>query len=187
METVITISGKAQHGKDTIAKIIKTELEKRDKRVVIIGFGDYLKFIASKYYGYKGDEFKHEPEQRHLLQYIGTEVVRSRNPYFWRNIVQLFLETFSSEFDVAIIPDARFPDELGIVCGGCRTINLKIVRSNFDNGLGELSKHTSETSLDNFKFEHCIEAETVEELESNAKEFINNVILNSDQLKFSNI
>lgn len=187
METVITISGKAQHGKDTTAKIIKKELESIGKRVIIVGFGDYLKFIASKYYGYKGDEFKHEPEQRHLLQYIGTEVVRSRNPYFWRNIVQLFLEAFSSEFDVAIIPDARFSNELDIVCGGCRTINLKIIRSNFDNGLGELSKHASETSLDNFKFEHYIKAETVEELENGAKEFINNVILNSNQLKFPNI
>lgn len=169
MEKIITISGKAQHGKDTTAKFIKKELESKGKRVIIISYGDYLKFIAAKYYGYKGDQFKNEHEQRHLLQYIGTEIVRKQNSNFWRDVVQNFLNVFKNEFDVAIIPDARFKNELDIVCDGTQTINLKVKRINFDNGLGNLSKHVSETSLDNIIFKYCIEAATLEELENNTK------------------
>ena len=47
---VITISGHALHGKDSAAIIIKNHLEKKNKKVLIIHYADYLKFICEKYF-----------------------------------------------------------------------------------------------------------------------------------------
>ena len=46
---VICISGKAQHGKDTVAKLIAQILEGYGNRVLITHFGDLLKYICKIY------------------------------------------------------------------------------------------------------------------------------------------
>jgi len=45
---VITFSGKAQHGKDTTAKYVKETLQSCGKRVVILHFADYLKYVCKE-------------------------------------------------------------------------------------------------------------------------------------------
>ena len=59
------ISGKMRHGKDTCAQFIKEELERMDKRVLIIHYADYLKFILKQYFGWDGEK---NEEGRKLLQ-----------------------------------------------------------------------------------------------------------------------
>ena len=56
MINTIVISGKAGHGKTTLANLIKEELENQNFRVMKIAFADYLKFIAKKYYGWNGEK-----------------------------------------------------------------------------------------------------------------------------------
>ena len=42
---VILVSAKAQHGKDTVANIMKDQLEGMNKKVLICHYADLLKFI----------------------------------------------------------------------------------------------------------------------------------------------
>ena len=44
---IIVISGKARHGKDTVAGIMKDVFEGWGKRVLVVHYGDLLKFICN--------------------------------------------------------------------------------------------------------------------------------------------
>ena len=81
---ICCISAKAQHGKDTAAKLIKENLEKKGQRVLITHYADLLKFICVKYFGW--NEVKDEAG-RTLLQYLGTDVVGAQNPAYWAEFI----------------------------------------------------------------------------------------------------
>jgi hypothetical protein len=156
---VITVSGAAQHGKDSTANILKAKLESFHKKVLIIHMADYLKFICKEYYGWDGQKDK---AGRKILQITGTEKVRSKFPDFWVDIVIKFLEAFGNDFDYIIIPDARFPNEINkLEESGFSTLALKVVRLNFENDLTpEQRLHPSERALDEFDFDYIIESES---------------------------
>ena len=67
---IIGISGKAESGKSTFASILKKELEKRDKKVLLINYGDFVKFVAKQYYNWNGNK---DEIGRALLQKVGTQ------------------------------------------------------------------------------------------------------------------
>jgi hypothetical protein len=146
---VVLLAGKAESGKSLAAKIIKEELENLGHTALIMSFAGYLKFIAKQYYGWDG---KKNDEGRTLLQYLGTDVVRKKNPNFWAKTVFNFIVTFDGEFDYFIIDDCRFPEELDIFHNHdpfCYT-SIRIERLNHENSLSPSQRlHPSETSLDN--------------------------------------
>ena len=78
---VILISGKAGHGKDTLAGYMKNFMEKRGKRVLIIHYGDLLKYICKSLFGWDGQK---DEKGRTLLQYVGSPM-RSRE---WPNSIR---------------------------------------------------------------------------------------------------
>ena len=53
---VVCISGKAQHGKDTMASMIKECLEDYGKHVVIVHYADLLKYICRTFFGWDGNK-----------------------------------------------------------------------------------------------------------------------------------
>ena len=62
---VIGIAGKAESGKSSFASILKEELEGQGKKVLLINYGDFVKFIAEKYYNWNGEK---DVNGRALLQ-----------------------------------------------------------------------------------------------------------------------
>ena len=62
---VIAISGKGESGKDTIAKMLKQQLEEQNYKVMIIHFADVLKFVCRQYFNWNGEKDEHG---RTLLQ-----------------------------------------------------------------------------------------------------------------------
>ena len=50
MFEVITISGKARNGKDTLAEMLQHELQSQGLDVVIVHYADLLKYIAKQYF-----------------------------------------------------------------------------------------------------------------------------------------
>ena len=66
---VICISGKARHGKDTLAGILKTHLEDQGNKVLIAHFGDLVKYICEKFFDWNGQK---DEEGRTLLQYVSV-------------------------------------------------------------------------------------------------------------------
>ena len=151
---VICISAKAQHGKDTSALILKELYEAKGKKVLITHFADLLKYICKQYFNWDGNK---NEKGRTLLQYIGTDVVGTKNPAFWAEFVVSILKLFEHDWDYVIIPDCRYPIEITTVGASFETHLLRIERPNFDNGLTEAQKnHPSEVDMDNYAFDAII-------------------------------
>ena len=112
MEKVYLIHARAQSGKDTAASYMKQYYEQRGKRVIIIAFADYVKYVLEKYYN---TPHERTVEYRTRIQEFATDQVRSYNPNFWVYTVAELLYCIRDDFDIAIIPDARFPRESRII------------------------------------------------------------------------
>lgn len=164
--TIISLSGKAQHGKSSVCEIIQ---RLSNKRCLQVNYADYLKYIAKQYYGWDG---KKDDDGRTLLQQLGTEKVRSKYPSFWVDTVIRLINAIGEDYDLMLISDARFPDEVQRWKEeGYDIKTIHVDRLGYDNGLSEEQKnHKSETALDGFKFDYYLSATNLEELEKEVKE-----------------
>lgn len=164
---IVTISGKARNGKDTISKMLK-ELMKDKKKSIVFHYADAVKMCAERYYNWDGQK---DIKGRTLLQKVGTEFGREKNQNVWVEIAMLLFETVLSDFDVIFIPDCRFPNEIELIRScGYDVISIKVIRDNFDNGLTDEQKnHISETALDDYIFDFTVHASNLYELEQQAK------------------
>ena len=88
---VVCISGKARHGKDTLAGILKNYLEDSGNKVLVAHFGDLVKYICEKFFDWDGQK---DEKGRTLLQYVGTDVVRTQEPNFWTDFIKKVLTLF---------------------------------------------------------------------------------------------
>lgn len=103
---VIGIGHKARQGKDTLAKFITQEAATKGLHVRTYGFADALRAYCRVAFGMTE---KNAP----LLQYIGTDVFRKRDPEIW---VRVLADTMAEQWpDVAVITDVRFPNEAKLV------------------------------------------------------------------------
>lgn len=149
--TVVGISGKAESGKTTLANILKKELEERHKRVLLINYGDFVKFIATQYYNWNGEK---DEKGRALLQHIGTEQGRMMvDENIWVDMVINTVAVADRDYDVAIVADCRFPNEFSRWADkGKEILKIRIERPEYQNKLTqEQNQHASETSMDNYR------------------------------------
>ena len=138
---VITISGKAQNGKDTTAGLLKAALEADGYKVLITHYADLLKYICKQFFGWDGQK---DDAGRHILQYVGTDIIRQKRPDYWVGFVASILELFPNEID--------YLKEAGL-----DTVNLRVVRKNFKSPLTpEQQAHPSETALDDVEPDYYI-------------------------------
>lgn len=144
---VILISGKAQNGKDTTAFMMKAELESSGSRVLLVHYADLLKYICRSFFGWDGEK---DDYGRSLLQRVGTDVIRAKDPDYWVRFIAQILTLFQSEWDYVLIPDCRFPNEIDFLTdAGFDVLHLRVVREQFTSTLSaEQQKHPSETALD---------------------------------------
>ena len=92
--------------------------------------------------------------------------MRAKHPNFWTAIVVGLLQAFEpySDFDIALVPDARFPNEVDIALRELQNcVVVRIERRNADGSewvnttlTEEQRKHPSETSLDHYAFDYVI-------------------------------
>ena len=168
---VICISAKARHGKDTAAEIMKEYLEMQGKKVLITHFADLLKYLCKSLFGWDGNK---DERGRTLLQYIGTDVVGKKNPAYWAQFIVSVLKMFENEWDYVLIPDCRYPVEIGTMRQTFDTTIVRVERPNFDNGLTEAQKnHPSEVDMDSYPFDYKIlNNGTLEELRQEIYNFM---------------
>jgi len=173
---IITVSGKAGHGKDTFAAYLKAAFEHRLSSAEIFRFADELKNEAHNILGWNGLKDK---EGRTLLQKHGEDR-RKQDPYYWCKKLIPYIERSNS--DIVIISDARYKNELEFLreefTPEVSIYNVKVIRFKdgliYDNGLTEEQRnHSSETSLDDYLFH--IKVKYDEGLE-NVKELSNQVV-----------
>lgn len=174
--TIVTISGQAQHGKDTVAAQLIAKGKKDGLKVVRVAYADYLKFIARTFLGWDGQK---DEAGRTILQHLGTEKVRARYPNFWVETVEQLVRVVFDDYDFIVIPDCRFPNEINhwLDCN-YRVKTLHVTRPNFDNGLtAEQRNHPSEIALNGFEFDFRLLNESLPELSNYIDEVYNQILL----------
>lgn len=155
MRKFICVSGKAQHGKDTTANLLKSELEAQGYSVLSIHQADLLKFICKNYFGWNGEKDEYG---RSLLQKVGTDVIRKVKPDFWVDFINEVTSFFDGTWDYILIPDTRFPNEIEkLRTPTSKVYHVRVVRPNFNSPLTkEQQQHPSETSLDGIESDYVI-------------------------------
>ena len=177
---VVLISGKAGHGKDTFASFFKERAEKDGKKVLIIKYGDILKYVLRQYYNWDGNKDK---AGRELLQRVGSDIFRVNNPDTWVNCVIEIVKGFGSTYDYVLVPDVRFPNEINHWMGSYMDFStVRINRYNSDGTLfdnqdltTEQKKHISEVALDDYIFDYVVNNFELEELKQKAEEIYEEV------------
>lgn len=174
---VICISGKARHGKDTAGQMIKDILVEEgydESRILITHFADLLKYIVKEFWQWNGEK---DEAGRTLLQYVGTHIIREKQPDYWVDFLIGILNFFPHRWDYVIIPDCRFPNEAQrFVDEGFTTYLLRIVRDGFESDLSNAAKaDESETAMDDFLCGYLIHNTTRENLKEELKglDFLN--------------
>lgn len=144
---VICISGKAQHGKDTTASLMRSVLESDGHKVLIAHYGDLVKHICRTFFEWNGEK---DTYGRSLLQRVGTDVIRKQEPDYWVSFIAGILKFFDGEWGYVLIPDCRFPNEIDFLKkAGFDVVHVRVHRENFVSPLTkEQQEHLSETALD---------------------------------------
>lgn len=172
---IFVIAGKARHGKDTVASMIKNIY--KDKKVINLSYGSYIKEYAKKISDWDGSE---ETKPRELLQTLGTEVIRKNidENFFIKRLCD-DIRVYSYYFDVITISDARFPSEIETPKKLFENvISVKVERDNFSSSLtSEQMKHSTETALDNYdNYDYIIKNDgRIEDLEDKVLQMIKEV------------
>lgn len=159
MLKLVLISGKAESGKDTVAKIIENKVNNKFA-VITPHIADKVKSIAKEDFGWDGIK---DEKGRALLQLIG-DGGRQYNPNIWVNHFLRFLH-FSKALNnskgvkaLILIPDVRYKNEvIKLVEWGneneIQVFKVRVERPNYTNKLTEEQrKNSSETDLDNCEF-----------------------------------
>ena len=130
----ISATGKARAVKDSVARMLKDELEKDRKRVLITHYADPLKQICRNWFDWNG---RMDAEGRSFLRYVGTDIVRARRPDFWVDFTLGLLSMMGDEWDYVIIPDCRHPNELDLERYGFHSRHIRIDGGGLDTMLSK--------------------------------------------------
>ena len=159
-----------------MAQMMKSKLEAVGCNCLIIHFADLVKYFLKEFYGWDGQK---DENGRALLQTFGTNHMRATFPDYWSEVVAKFVSTAGKyeDFDVAIIPDARFENEISVVKKyNPDAITIRINRYNgehpYFNPLltEEQLAHSSETSLDDYTdWDYIVDNYTLQELEESVE------------------
>lgn len=149
---VICISGKAGHGKDTLAQMMEEALVQSGHRVLIAHYADLVKYVCKTFFGWDGQK---DERGRQLLQRVGTDIVREKSPDYWVNFIASMLNFFGDDWDFCIIPDTRFPNEIEVLQAfGFDVMSIRVIRSGYNSSMTpEQLQHSSETALDDWSFD----------------------------------
>ena len=147
---IIGLGHKARQGKDTFGRFLAQEAATRGMNVRVYGFADSLRAYCRVAFGMRG---KDAP----LLQVVGTDIFRKRDPDIWCRVLVDTIE--EQQPDLAIVTDVRFENEAGVIkaLGGklFKVSRLQVSQDPTLNGSPWVAgdrdpKHPSETALDNF-------------------------------------
>lgn len=172
----ICVSGHAQNGKDTTAKMISDCLNVKGHKPLIVHYADLVKFICKMYFNWDGEKDEYG---RSLLQKVGTDIVRAKDPDFWVRSITTILSFFPGYWDYVIVPDTRFPNEITFLVDSHFSVyHVRVSRENFDSPLTETQKkHPSETALDNVEPDFMIiNSGSLEDLSAKVGEVVDSIL-----------
>lgn len=147
---VLGMGHKARHGKDFLAKSLVMHCNARGIFAKQYGFADALRAYCRVAFGMRE---KDAP----LLQVVGTDIFRKRNPDIWVRVLEDTL--LEQQPEVAVITDMRFPNEADMIkrLGGS-TIDVQRITVTGQPYVAtdRDPNHPSETALDGYAFDRIV-------------------------------
>lgn len=175
---IFTLTGKAGAGKDLVGQMIKKYCESLDMSAFSIAFADQLKDHCIRNFGYVDKN-----TDRKILQDFGTKI-REIEPDFWALQVYHTIDAFRSLFDVFVITDARYKNELSLFPYNVAYPIVNIyVKRDIESGLtSEEQEHESEQLATNPNleedFHYIIDNNgTLEETYEQVVDIVNDVLM----------
>jgi len=145
---IFIIGGKANVGKNTLAKYIKEYYDKKGERSIITEYSKYIKLISNEMIDW---EAKHK-KPRKFLQDLGEEYRKVIDSNVFINRMKEDILIFQKYYQNIIICDARLIPEITLLktkYQNCYTIHLL---GKTDSKLtNEEANHITETELENYK------------------------------------
>lgn len=174
---IFIICGKARHGKDTVAQMIRNFYENIGLNTINLQYSTPIKEYAKKISSWDGSE---ETKPRELLQILGTELIRQKIDFlFFVKRMISDIKVYSYFYDIITISDARAKVELDIPRQELKNvIVINVYRPSLETTLtSNEQKHYTETDLDDYNnFDYkIINDGTLEELEEKVKIIIEDI------------
>jgi len=187
---IIGIFGRARSGKNTFANMIeKVCVNKYGYSVQQVSFAEPVKYGLARLIGTSVAELENAKENngkvngidvRKALQEVPT-ALRKQNDSLYVDIITNIIN--KSEHDVIIVTDGRFPIEADLLTDRGAYL-VKLFR--YTILTGDISKHVSETSLDNIPedmfFSVVNNNKLLGNLNSKAEKLMDNIINNKEKL-----
>jgi len=138
---VVLISGRIGSGKSTLASFMNEYFVAEGYNSKVFNFAYSLKLIAKKVFGWDGEK---DEKGRVFLQNLGKSV-RGLNPDYWVQNTQMVIENDKKyPFDVIIIDDWRYANEVDVLAKDPINIVYKLRVACEEE---KTDKHESENSL----------------------------------------
>ena len=145
---IFILSGKAESGKNECASIIKTYYNNLGLKTVVISYAYYLKLYAKEVLGWDGSE---STKPRDFLQQVGVELIKNKiNPNMLIDRVIDDIKVYSYFFDVIVISDARFVDEISVVKNSFSNVSVIHINGKDNSLTDEQRVHSTEIGLDSY-------------------------------------
>lgn len=169
---IYLIAGKAGSGKGEVAKLLKQEYLSKNKKAIITEYSKYLKMYAKEIIGWDGNN----PKPRKFLQDLGVTIKDNMDmPNMLINRMIEDLKIYSLYFDVAIIADVRYPDEIDKIKEAFPDCTSVYIENQFGKSIltVEEQMHITETALENYdKFDNIIINDELEKLDNKVQALI---------------
>ncbi len=148
---IFCICGKAKSGKSTIGKHLIDEYTRMGYKVISSPYTKYLKKYIEQI---TGKSINEDNKPRYLLQKLSSDLIKKElkyNDFFIRRQLE-DISIYKYFFDIIVIPDVRFPEEISVLKEKYNNvISIGVNRVDFDNGLTSDEKNDiTEISLDNY-------------------------------------
>lgn len=172
---IFLVAGKAGSGKAEIAKIIKEYYLSLKKKPIITEYSKYLKMYAKEILDWNGEN----PKPRKFLQDLGVTIRENMDmPKMLISRMVEDIRIYSLYYDVVIISDVRYPDEIEEMKKTFKNVYSLYVINQF--GKSELSleeqTHVTETSLENYSnFDITITNDNINVLDNRVIDFLERV------------
>ena len=146
--SIYVLSGKAGSGKSFIADKMKCVLEFRGLKCISIAYASYLKNYIMNITDWDGSE---ERKPREFLQELGVDLIKNRiNSSMLIDRIVDDISVYSYFFDVIIVSDARFIDEIEVIRDKFSRVCVINVVGGSNNLSDREKSHITETALDNY-------------------------------------
>lgn len=173
---IYVLSGKASSGKNLTASLMTDIYFKKNKNAISLAYASYLKEYAKNVLKWDGEE---KTKPREFLQQVGVELIKKQiDSNMLINRILEDIKVYSYFYDVIIISDARFIEEISCVKDNFDNVTVIRINSDIESNLTDSEKkHITETALDNYnEYDYNIENnETVYELRNKIEEIIKEV------------